>query len=153
MIVANKNIPNRYRGADVHVSTDRTTNPQPYPNSQPVTEDEKNYPKYLYHKEKGAKVVASKEEQDALEEGYQDTPHQEAAQTFIPAGLDGEGFDAMTRSDLAEYGNRNFGLQLKGTQSRDELMQAIRTSIAERAGVASDLGLTSDAPEGEKEGN
>jgi hypothetical protein len=120
----------QYTGPDTHVSTDQTVN-QGYVNAHP-TGEKAEYPKYLFHKDGGGKIVQDKDEHDQVGDDYSvDPPTKE--ESFVPAGNDEGELEDMSRSELAEYGNTNYGLQLKGSQSKAELLEAVRSAAARKA--------------------
>jgi hypothetical protein len=120
----------QYTGPDTHVSTDQTTNPG-HVNAHP-TGDKAEYPKYLFHKDGGGKVVNDKDEHDLAGDEYSVDPPSNEESFVAPGNEEGE-LEDMSRSELAEFGNTNYGLQLKGTQSKAELLEAVRGAAARKA--------------------
>ncbi len=117
---------NQYKGPGLHVSPDLTTNPQPVANHIPDP-DKAQYPKYVYHKEQGPKLVASKEEEDQLGEGFAETPQAETKEPK-PFGTEDSDLSDRSREDLVLYGNNVYGLQLTGAMSREDLVKAIKVA-------------------------
>lgn len=78
------------------------------------------YPKYKYHATEPAKVVDSADEDSALGDGWVDSPVE------APAEAAPDELDELNRKDLAELGNLKYGLSLKGSQSKEALLAAIK---------------------------
>lgn len=76
------------------------------------------YPKYKYHATEPAKVVESADEDSALGDGWVDAP--------VEASAAPDELDELNRKDLAELGNLKYGLSLKGSQSKEALLVAIK---------------------------
>ena len=117
---------NLYKGPGLHISPDLTTNAQPVANHAPDP-DKAQYPKYVYHKEQGPKLVASKEEEESLGEGFEETPQTET-KAPKPYGTEDSDLSDRSREDLVLYGNNVYGLQLSGAMSREDLVKAIKTA-------------------------
>lgn len=120
----------QYTGPDTHVSTDQTVNPG-YVNAHP-TGEKAEYPKYLFHKDGGGKIVQNKEEHDQAGEEYS-VDHPDAKESFVAPGNDDGELEDMSRSELAEFGNTNYGLSLRGSQSKAELLEAVRSAAAAKS--------------------
>ena len=140
--VSKKVIDNQYTGPGTHVSLDQTVNTQPVADYAP-SGDKAEYPKYVYHQDGRSQVVNSKEEHDGLD-GFGETP---APQTIknVPFGADAHDLESMSRSELATFGNLNFGLDLKASMSRDALLSTIEQA-AELKSASGNPTPDADAP-------
>ncbi len=133
----------QFMGPNLHTSLDKTTNPG-YVNYRPEGEDA-DYPKYLFHKDGGGKVVKNKDEHDAIGGEYSvEPPNQEVS--HVPFGADGDELEGKSRSELAEFGNFNYGMALKATQSKAELLEAVKQAAARKA-----AGTLEYTPQGENQ--
>lgn len=121
----------QFTGPDTHVSTDQTTNPG-YTNAHPSGEAAE-YPKYIFHKDGGGKVVQNKDEHDQAGDEYSTEPPN-TDQSFVAPGNDDGELEDMDRTTLAEFGNTNYGLALSADQPKEELLAAVRQAAQQKVG-------------------